>query len=47
MNEYEILNKETNEHDYIYGYWQMDAWRRAEGRFSPDEWTIINTTYID
>lgn len=46
MLEYEIVHKITGEHDFIYGYSRMDAWRRCTW-LNRDEWTIIAVDYID
>ena len=47
MYEYEIMNMTTNEHDFIHGYNQADAWRRASWIKDKAAWKIIHTGYID
>ena len=46
MFEYEIINKTTGEHDFIYGYSRMDAWRRCTW-LNQDSWKIVSVEYID
>ena len=46
MYEYEIYNERTNEHNFIYGYSQADAWRRNSD-INRDEWRVIHSEYID
>ena len=46
MYEFEIVNINTNEHDFIYGYNTEDAWRRRKS-MNAAEWKIIDKEYID
>lgn len=46
MYEYEIYNERTNEHDFIWGYSQADAWRRNPS-IDRNEWKVIFCEYID
>lgn len=46
MFEFEIYNKRTNEHDFICGYNQKDAFARRT-TLNPVEWEVIATEYID
>ena len=45
MYEYEILNKETEEIEFMWGYSIEDAFRRRG--FNRDEWKVISSEYID
>jgi hypothetical protein len=46
MYEYEIRNKNNNEHDFIWGYSMADAWRRNPS-YNREDWDIIFSEYID
>lgn len=46
MFEFEIYNERTNEHDFICGYNQKDAFARR-ANINPAEWRVIAKEYID
>lgn len=45
MYEYEILNKETEELDFVWGYSIEDAFKCSG--LNRDEWKVIYSEYID
>lgn len=50
MYEYEVMNRQTEEVMIIYGYNVANAFSRLvhlEKFARPNDWTVINTTYID
>ena len=46
MYEYELINKYSNEHWFIFGYSISDAWRR-NAKLNPTDWSVIHCEYID
>ena len=46
MYEYEIIYKDTNEHDFLYGYSLQDLARRYP-EINPSTYTVICREYID
>ena len=46
MFEYEIYNDRTNEHNFIFGYNQKDAFNRNKD-INPIEWKVIAKEYFD
>ena len=50
MYEYEVMNRQTEEVMIIYGYNVANAFSRLahlEKFATPNDWKVINTTYID
>lgn len=50
MYEYEVMNRQTEEVMSIYGYNVANAFSRLahfEKFATPNDWIVINTTYID
>ena len=45
MYEYEIINRNTQSEDFIYGRNFADACKRAG--LDPEEWKVIYREYID
>ena len=46
MWEFEIMNNETKETNFIFGYSLSDAFRRYP-LLNPNEWTCIGREYVD
>lgn len=46
MYEFEIYNKKTNEHDFVYDY-SVDNMKRRNPDIDWNEWSIIFCEYID
>lgn len=50
MYEYEVMNKTTNERDFMWGYSWNDAVRRAKKRnpdFDESNFVVLMQEYVD
>lgn len=46
MFEYTIYNAIINETRFLWGYSERDAFERSP-EFNPNEWSVIDSEYID